>query len=167
MGKPHGLPIPYWLTLWCQPDNWDYFPSRRFRRGRIMRRHAAGDGAAPASVVRKPRPRAASGLRPGPLRVPARSWLTIRAGTRNESAESQVGYSRLAHYSNPISGKPEIRCSSENAARNQACADCVNLSARSAARRPHRESDAATVKADAPRGAPPPLRIRPERPAQG
>jgi hypothetical protein len=35
-------------------------------------------GAAPAGVVRKPRTRAASGLRPGTLRSPARSWLTVR-----------------------------------------------------------------------------------------
>jgi hypothetical protein len=44
--------------------------------GRFVRRRVAGWGAAPAGLVRKPGTRAAPGLRPGPLRVPARSWLT-------------------------------------------------------------------------------------------
>jgi hypothetical protein len=42
-----------------------------------MRRRVGGGGAAPAGVgKRPPRTRAAPGLRPGPLGVPARSWLT-------------------------------------------------------------------------------------------
>jgi hypothetical protein len=45
-----------------------------------MRRREAGRGVAPARLVRKRVTRAASGLRPGPLRVPARSWLTNWVG---------------------------------------------------------------------------------------
>ena len=41
-----------------------------------MRRREAGRGAAPAGRFGKAGTRAASGLRPGPLRGPARSWLT-------------------------------------------------------------------------------------------
>ena len=45
-------------------------------RGVFMRRREAGRGAAPAGSVRKLSTRAALELPPGPLGVPARSWLT-------------------------------------------------------------------------------------------
>ena len=41
-----------------------------------MRRREAGWGAAPAGLVRCQSTRAVPGLPPGPLGVPARSWLT-------------------------------------------------------------------------------------------
>jgi hypothetical protein len=41
-----------------------------------MRRREAGRGAVPAGLGRSRATRAAPGLRPGPLRDPARSWLT-------------------------------------------------------------------------------------------
>ena len=48
-----------------------------------MRRREAGWGVAPAGLVRKQATRAASGLRPCPLRGPARSWLTTLWPTPN------------------------------------------------------------------------------------
>ena len=45
-----------------------------------MRRREAGRGAAPAGRYRSIGTRAAPGLRPCPLRDPARSWLTTEAG---------------------------------------------------------------------------------------
>jgi len=50
-------------------------------------------------------------LRSGVARTSARSLLDLmRDATRLEAWGPQVGFTRLAHYSGAISGKPEIAC---------------------------------------------------------
>jgi hypothetical protein len=51
----------------------------------------AGRDAAPAGVVTQPRTRAASGLRPGSLRTPARSWLMRAGGTQVVPGRPKTG----------------------------------------------------------------------------
>jgi len=56
-------------------------------RGAFMRRREAGRGAVPAGLGRNRVTRAASGLRPCPLRGPARSWLTTVRSTPNAAGQ--------------------------------------------------------------------------------
>jgi hypothetical protein len=64
------------MKLIPAPQGAIILPSPRPLKGASRGVAEVGRGAAPAGLVRRPSTRAAPGLRPGPLRGPARSWLT-------------------------------------------------------------------------------------------
>ena len=64
------------VLIYPRCPNPHYPTSTSSTEGRIMRRREAGRGVAPAGLLSHSNSRAMSGLRPGPLRGPARSWLT-------------------------------------------------------------------------------------------
>ena len=66
-------------------------------KGRIMRRREAGRGAvSPRVRFRRPNTRGGAGLPPGPLRGPARSWLTTRRPIPNAVWPVRRGPGRAA-----------------------------------------------------------------------
>ena len=86
-----------------------------------MRRHFSGVGCgARGHGETSPRTRAAPGLRPGPLRVPARSWLTAgRSGlpeARTERLTQKAPRSSGRRQDKAVRGQSAARRRSENAA---------------------------------------------------
>jgi hypothetical protein len=93
-------------------------------RGALMRRHDRRDGVRRPRALSQQGTRAASELLPGPLRVPARSWLIARphhpekpVGLSDQRCETYAGNGKRGPVPNRLRRRREMTCASARSSR--------------------------------------------------